>query len=259
MLAEPMTVDKLARLEAAASEISDISGRGVLVCHDMKIGPVKPLPDHDVTVFVHLLPHTVQSYRESPLTLVKNSWQYECRLLVGRPLGEIESISRIDRDLVLRGALGIEHCLALLEERRNEYIGWTSQSESSELVTEQAAMGDLDAYDVLELALYSILRNASNALRWRLGRSYGIGIDIEDMLLFEKVFWEFGMASCPVHAWERKRRLREGLEVASDSGAESARSEAAEFLEGLGRFVASCPQGDDLLDTYVGGSLPTKA
>ena len=237
ILRDPVTPKHLESVEAVCNDLSNLECKDVAIVHDLRVGPVKPLTDKKVTVLIHLLLHSVDSYRHSPLLLVQNSWQHEAQQLWGMRLEVVRRIDEVTLDMVQNGALGVRHCLELLEQRRNDYLGWTEIDGHNHLLMKPMSTHAITEHDLVELAFYGVLRSASNLLRCRLGVTQGIGIDEEDMHEFQSVFDGFRYASLPLELWRMKRVFRHSTRALSRQNTRTVIDCAGEFLTELDVYV----------------------
>lgn len=232
-------IDCLHRLFA---RLQDRSSQHLDVQYALKDGPMKP-PAHDRPVlFFHVLLHSVPSYCQSPLTLVKRSWQMEARPFIGVGPGRIERLLPVSRDELLCSAIGVSECHRLLQALRTPYLEWATQDRSAAPVMRLNSLPVTDDLSIVETAIYCVLRCASNACRWLLGRTTGIGILANAIDTFEALFGASGWASIPRDAYIAKRQIRSGQVTASPQLAALWQSRALAFLDALHSCVESIPR-----------------
>lgn len=236
---DPMTDEKHAEVESVFEKVKAESETDHLsVSYELKDGPIKPGPAKDVNLFFHVLLHTVSSYQDSPLILVKNSWQYEARRLLGMEIGELESIPGVTRSELLEGKLGIRHSRDLLESRASACLEWGGDS-GDELKLEMRSIEFDESFELLELCYYVVLRAASNALRYVLDRTEGVGIGADDMRLFSVLFEPMELSGMPFKYSLEKERLRDGEWYPKPRELKVRVEQAFEFLDNLEEFIAS--------------------
>ncbi|MGR9053478.1 MAG: hypothetical protein ACU84J_12595 [Gammaproteobacteria bacterium] len=208
ILTDPMDTNKLNRINHVFEELRNFETTNIGITYAIAEGPIKPLPHKQINIFFHVLLHSVTSYKKSPLILVKNSWQYESHHLIGAPLAEIEFIPEPNLLEITNGLLGIKHCKELIENKKSSYFFWANSHNHCRLLSTEVKFNEV--CETLEICFYSILRAASNSLRFILGHSWGIGIDAQDMALFEQVFAELKLSTVPSMAIRKKECLRQG-------------------------------------------------
>lgn len=211
ILRDPMTVEKLREVSRIFEELRNDSTNEVRVSYRIADGPIKPLPSADLDLFFHVLLHTIESYVSSPLVLVKNSWQYDARTIIGAPLADIQRIPGVFYQELVYGKLGIRHCHELIQTSGSACLEWLPDQTSGGLALCLRPVKFCEPQELLEICYYSVLRSASNALRFAMGRSKDIGIDTADMRLFARVFHDLRQADLPIQYYQEKIRLRQGL------------------------------------------------
>lgn len=232
VVTDPMDENKLAKIERIFIKLRNQETNNIGITYAMAEGPIKPLPQKRVNIFFHVLLHTISSYKNSPLILVKNSWQYESHHLVGAKLSDIQIIPEPALTEIVNGALGIMHCKELVEEKKSSYFSWDTNSNNCQLVTKEVKFNE--GCEILEICFYSILRAASNALRYILGHTWGIGINAEDMLVFQDVFSELKASNIPFSVVQKKGVLRQGAWYPTNQDVMDWLDISLSFLEELG-------------------------
>lgn len=232
ILRDPMSRTKYEEVDRIVSSLQEESKRDIYISYQIADGPIKPLVTRGVNLFFHIILHTVQSYRSSPLVLVKNSWQYEAQRFLGLELREIQRIPEPSLTELLDGKLGIKHCKELVTSGSSAYLEWINENANS-LTIHLTPLKFSEIYEVVEICYYSVLRGASNALRYIFGHSRGIGIGYEDMRIFFEVFQSFRYKSLPVSFWQEKVKLRQGAWHPEHKDVRKRIEQALEFLSAL--------------------------
>ena len=237
ILGTPMTEEKHSIVEESLSEICSQPYHEVGFRYRIADGPMKPDSSDACHIFLHTLLHTVASYRNSPLVLVKNSWQYEARALLGRPVSDFHTISGVDWELVLSGSLGIRHCLKMIESQRTACLVWVP-GEGGVLEIESQDVPLTTGIQLLDLSYYSVLRCASNCLKAICMNRAGIGIKEPDMREFSVVFDSLAGSEYPLECVSKKAELRRSQEASEAECADEV-SRCVSFLKHLERIVVS--------------------
>ncbi|RLE38759.1 hypothetical protein DRJ17_03095 [Candidatus Woesearchaeota archaeon] len=159
-----MTKEKYNKIEEIYMKTTELSTPDVDVSYSIKDGPFKPVSEKEKEVFSHVILHTEESYCRSPLMLVKNSWQYEMPYF-GKPVAEIQSVKGVDEDMLINGALGLNHLIGLVKNDESAYLDW-EDTDSGIMRSNIFPLKFIEANERLEFYFYSILRCASNTLRW---------------------------------------------------------------------------------------------
>ena len=73
----PMTDKKLNAIKRLFENLRNETKNNVDVQYAIADGPMKPPSDKEHEIFYHVILHTSETYKKSPLLLVENSWQYE--------------------------------------------------------------------------------------------------------------------------------------------------------------------------------------
>lgn len=227
-----MSRAKYTEVDRIVSSLQDESKADIYISYQIADGPIKPLPAKGVNLFFHIILHTVRSYRSSPLILVKNSWQYEAQRLLGLELSDIQRIPEPSLRELLDGKLGIKHCKELVRSGSSTCLEWLAGNTNS-LTIHLTPLKFSEIYEVLEICYYSVLRGASNALRYILGHSLDIGIGYEDMRMFFEVFQSFRYRNLPLSFWEEKIKLRQGTWYPKHQDLRKRIEQALEFLSVL--------------------------
>lgn len=207
----------------------------------MKDGPMKPSAHDRPVLFLHVLLHSIQSYRESPLTLVKRSWETEAQPFIGASPASLERLAPVSRDELLRSAIGIHDCFELLQRLQTPFLEWTTTGDSDEHFMCLKTQPVTDDLAILETAIYCTLRCASNACRWLLGRSAGVGIQANTVDTFESFFGTSSWASTTRDAYVTKKLVRAGKVTVSPRLAETWQSRALDFLDILRSHTEAIP------------------
>jgi len=247
VLRDPMDQLKYDEVSRIFESICDFRHDNVSVSYLIADGPVKPLITKSLNIFFHVLLHTETTYRDSPLTLVKASWQYESHAILGAELVDIQRIPVVSLSEVIGGKLGIDHCRNLVETESSAYLKWIATQNTNVLSMHLSPVKFSEAAELLELCHYSVLRGASNSLRHLFGHSWDIGIDDKDMLMFEEVFESFPYNSRPLEMLQEKRKLRSGAWYPSARDVGLCVEQALEFLAAL---RADLPQRPKLPSPY---------
>lgn len=232
VLKDPMDDEKLRAIESIFHGLSDFRNDKVSVTFEIADGPIKPLPFKKINIFFHVLLHTVETYRSSPLILVKNSWQYDSNIISGNPVRNIQRIQEPTLDQIIGSPLGIEHCIRLINEKSSAYLKWNKVDNSNYLM-ELTPIEFKERCELIELVMYSILRCASNSLRYVLGYSRNIGIDYDSMFAFSELFSGFKYKDLPIDTCKRKVELRRGEWYPKESDVVIYTEQGLEFLESL--------------------------
>lgn len=232
---DKMTEDRYHALEALLENLKNGASKDVDVMYAIADGPMKPPSEKENEVFFHIILHTEETYKKSPLLLVENSWQYENPYL-GKPVHEIRRIqSGVTKDMLLHGALGIEHLTELVKKNESAYLGW-EKTESGVMQMKIYPITFKEIDEQLELYFYSILRCASNTLRLiTKNNKIGIGQDMCD--LFKKTCRDFKYNRLPQEVHTDKRLLRNRQLILSGGFAKRYQIQAIEFLEALDRYI----------------------
>jgi len=232
VLRGPMTREHYRAVECVFLELQNLTSPGIVISFMIADGPIKPLPSSEYTLFFHVILHTMESYRSSPLLLVKNSWQYDARLIYGMPIVEIEKCPEPDIMTVISSPLGIEHSLALVNDCASTYLKWEPVGSNSWTIG-LTALPFHEQLEIVEICCYAVLRAASNALRYVLGISRGIGIDDRDMDMFRQVFSEWELCDFPSELHRLKKSMRTGSWVPTVSDTEQIIGRSRQFLGAL--------------------------
>jgi len=204
-----MSQEKFDEVDNIVQNIQNYSNPNISITYKIADGPIKPMINKSVNLFLHILLHTLESYKNSPLLLVKNSWQYDGHKILGAELREIQSIKQPSIDVVINGKLGLNHCVELITSKASAYLVWEKQNAKLLNIALKTYLF-IDAHELQEICYYSVLRGASNALRFTLGHSWGIGIEYSDMKKFAEVFFDFKLKNYPLKVWQEKVRIRQG-------------------------------------------------
>jgi len=209
VLKDPMTKKKHNEVKRIFENLQNHATDNIAIMYQIADGPIKPFPLKKVNLFFHVLLHTVKSYKKSPLILVKNSWQYEEHTIIGLPLAEIQKIPEIKLDTLLDGKLGIRHCKELILSHASAYLEWLDAEDMQSMDMVLTPILFKENCEILEICYYSVLRGASNSLRYILGHSKDIGIDVKDMQLFSQVFHDFKHKELPLNYCYEKIKFRQ--------------------------------------------------
>lgn len=230
---DPMTEFKMNIIKRIFEELCNNGDDNISISYLIADGPLKPLPKSKYHLFFHVLLHTVSSYKDSPLILVKNSWQHEAQLILGMRLRDIQHIPEPNVETVLDSPLGLKHCRSLVVERGSAYLEWIKKSGKYEITLTPITFKE--SHDILEICFYSVLRGASNALRYVFRNSAGIGIDYDHIICFEQVFHDFRLNKLPLDFLSRKIKLRRDFLKENISTIEETIDKTIAFLDELSK------------------------
>lgn len=225
----PMTTEKYKSVGRVFENVRDHTRRYVDFQYAIADGPMKPVSEKECEMFYHVILHTEESYKDSPLVLVENSWQYEESFL-GKPPRSLRRIKGVDRNILINGVLGIDHLAQLVADNESAYLGWEEKDGIMQMNVYPIKFKEND--ERLELYFYSILRCASNALRYLTGNSR-IGIDADMCILFENIFSDFRHSDMPAETYRDKRLLRNKKLVLSENFVQSYQAKTIDFLKNL--------------------------
>jgi hypothetical protein len=230
----PMTVGKYGAINHVFEEMRNTTGADLDYLFAVADGPIKPVSERHFEVFYHVILHTEQSLRDSPLAVVKNSWQYE-KPFLGEPLSGMISLPGVDKDMLFHSAMGIDHLLRLVKKDEGAYLGWQDRGDGL-MEMKMFPLKFTEPAERLELYIYSILRCASNTLRYITGNNR-IGIGLDMCTTFEEVCGDMRRSGLPREAFIDKRLLRNRLLVLSESFLQNYQANAVGFLEDLRKYV----------------------
>ena len=174
------------------------------VIYSTAVGPMKPKSFKGQEIFLHCLVHTAESYKNSPLHLVKLSWQ-KYKPISGTHLKKIQSYNGITKDMLLNSALGINHLIELVSKDQSSYLDWEKGKGCMQhkIFPLQFKHDDEKA----DLYMYAVLRCASNMLRLHTGdNKVEIGKKMTNM--FIKNFPEIKSNEFPQQIVNEKSLLR---------------------------------------------------
>src|SRR3989344_8168573 len=177
-------------------------------------GPMKPFSSKRFEIFFHCLLDSVKTYRESPLLLVKNSWQ-QFNPIFGIPLKEIQSFSGVTKDMLVNSLLGINHLIELVSNDSSAYIGW-EESGNGFMKPRIFPLHFKINSEKADLYIYSALRCASNWLRYTT-KDNSIGIDGNMASLFKIKFPNNRFKEFPNKLLHDKKILRNKLDISDIS------------------------------------------
>jgi hypothetical protein len=245
LLNDPMTLEKYNKIENIFSNLQNYENKDALVSYKIADGPIKPLPVKKHNIFFHVLLHTIKSYRDSPLVLVKNSWQHESKAILGLPISKIERINGVTLDELLNGKLGIKHCKKLITDSSSTFLEWMGRKDNDDkLSISLKPIRFSENHELLEICYYSVLRAASNTLRYLKKITKGIGIDIKDMIEFEKTYGSFKKSKLPIDMYYEKAKLRKGEYHPLHRDAILRMEQSLEFLTRLERELINSNDAD---------------
>jgi len=234
VVVDKLTEERYRRLQSILDGLKN-STPGVDVMYAIADGPMKPPSEKESEVFFHICLHTLATYKDSPLQLVKNSWQYEQPYL-GKPLCQIQNIpTGVTKDVLLHGLLGVGHLGSLVCNNESAYLGW-EKAEDGRMAMRLIPLKFKEIDERLELYFYSILRSASNTLRWMTGNNE-IGIDSDICGLFRKTCHDFEHKNLPQEVYVDKRLMRNRKLILTEGFAQRYQMKAIEFLNGLEQYV----------------------
>ena len=124
----------------------------------------------------------------------------------------------------------------MLEIKKSQYLGWIQNTQGIMMMSMEP-LDVKDAESLIELSLYSILRGASNALRYLLKRTSGIGIDWEMVKMFRTEFMGHKWSNLPEYAYLTKIKLRQGQFMPNDIDAMLLSEKADSFLCALSKQI----------------------
>ncbi|MCD4709173.1 MAG: hypothetical protein K8S62_15730 [Candidatus Sabulitectum sp.] len=232
----PMTKNLYHCVSSIFAELCNMSDTDVGISYQIADGPVKPLPQTRINLFFHVLLHTVDSYKSSPLKLVKTSWQSEARTLLGIPVYQIQTYFTLSLTDIIRGPLGIRHCCDLIESTGSAYLIW-QKAENERLDLSFSPVFFSERCEVVEICFYGVLRGASNALRWWFNSPKSFGIDLSDMITFSDFFFDFQSKNLPMKMWKKKSALRMGSWYPSVTETSRIVCQSLVFLRNLEIFI----------------------
>ncbi|RJQ16876.1 hypothetical protein C4573_02330 [Candidatus Woesearchaeota archaeon] len=224
----PMTKDKYATLQSILEELKHNQTQETDVLYAIADGPFKPASEKENEIFIHFILHTEESYKRSPLLLVKRSWQ-DAMPYLGKPLGDIQKIPDVDNVELLYGELGIANLRNLVDMNRGCYLGWKTIQNSSIMRNTLFDLNFTEPSEQLELYFYAILRSASNALRY-VTDDNTIGIGMKMTHHFEQHFSIMTHSGIPRQAYLDKRHLRNRALALSEQFAREYQRKAMDFL-----------------------------
>lgn len=247
VVSDPMTKQKYNTIDNIFSELQELSDSEVSVSYKIADGPIKPKVTKKVNLFLHVLLHTISSYKNSPLILVKNSWQYDAHKIIGVDLVEIQKINEPSLYEIIYGKLGIAHCIELVESKSSAYLEWLRKNKDNQMSLNLSSIIFDERCEIIEICYYAVLRAASNSLRYVLGHSWGIGIDPHDMEIFKKTFLNFKYNDLPLNYALEKIELRKGLRLPSNNDLSIITEKTITFLKSLKNHLS---ETSDLKSLY---------
>lgn len=212
-------------------------------------GPMKPFSKKEYEAFFHILLHTEETYRNNPLLLVANSLQYQ-KPFLGKSLKDIKSIPGINLSMLLDSPLGIKHLQELVQTDSSAYLGW-EEKENRLMEINLYPIKFTKQDEQLELYLYSILRSASNTLRYKNQDSQKINISINDCKKFQKEFPNFPLNQLPLEAFKTKRKLRNRKLILTERVCKGYQSRTIDFLNKLEEYLTNYSFNDILLTKII--------
>jgi hypothetical protein len=233
IIVDSMTPEKYQILDNIFTELRNMSSNGIDVLYTIADGPMKPKTELPWEIFGHYIVHDKSSYRESPLVLVENSWQYEEPFL-GTPLSELRKIPGVDKAMLLDTPMGIRHLREGVVNNEGGYLGWEETDGEMQMTMNSLKFDSPE--ERLELYFYSILRCASNTLRLITGDNR-IGIGPEMYTQFEKTCHDFDMSNLPRDVYSLKRDLRQRKLILTDSFVSSYQLKTIDFLTSLEKYA----------------------
>jgi len=232
-----MTPEKYQAIRKAYENALNFGHGPIDVQFALKDGPMKPMTEEASCIFLHGILHTEKSYRESPLVLVENSWQY-AEPIAGKSPMQLRKIKRVTPNLLLDGALGINHCAHLVQTNSSAYLKWVEQDGVYRNKLNPMVFTTPEAK--LELYCYAALRCASNFVKMRYGnQGKDIGIGGEMARLFGTTFPDTRWNKYPTGVLEEKTALRQGVLLPTEAYVLNKQVRTLDFLGALKRYVES--------------------
>jgi hypothetical protein len=242
VLKDPMTIYKYNEVERIFSALQDESRENIIVKYALLAGPIKPAVTEKYTLFMHGMLFTVNSYQSTPATLTKYSWQREERILRGRSLRDVENIQEIGLNDILDGLFGIRQCKEMLMSRSSWWLTWEKEESNDKMFLKQLSYELKEKEDLLEFCYYSVLRGASNALRYAIGLSRLVGIDQDDLKFFSQKFKKFKYRDLPLQFYKEKVSMRQGVIKPQTRLVDTRIRQSIDFLSAL---------EDELITNYL--------
>ena len=132
--------------------------------------------------------------------------------------------------------MGIRHLRELVQTDSSTYLGW-EEKENGLMQMKQYPLHFTKPDEKLELYLYSILRSASNTLRYLNQDSKEIHICANDCQRFQQEFPDFSLKQLPLEAFKTKRDLRNRKLILTEMTYNKYQSRTLSFLNELEEYL----------------------
>lgn len=229
-----LDLEKYRKVERVFEELQNEASQNIDIQYAVFDGPMKPHSERENEVFFHVVLHTPETYKQSPLLLVKNSWQFEMPFL-GKSLRGYQSFPKgVTREMLFSSGLGIDSLVKMVATDSSLYCGWDVRERVVEPKVGEKQFYGLD--ERLELYYYAILRAASNTIRFFTGNNRE-GIGLQMCANFQRYFGDFAHAGLPREVYDNKRLLRNKVLVLSSRFVSQYQQKALGFLKELREYV----------------------
>jgi len=234
LISREIDIAKYHAIECVFDNLKNGSSRGLDVQYAIFDGPMKPHSEREHEVFFHVILHTPETYKQSPLLLCKNSWQFE-RPFLGKAPSEYQRFPRgVTKGGLFHSGLGIGSLIKMVITDSSLYCGWEQNGGLIQPKVGEKVFHELD--ERLELYYYSILRAASNTIKLFTGNNRE-GIDLKMCSDFQMYLGDFKFSGLPKEIYDNKRLLRNKTLVLSSMFVSQYQQKALDFLNGLKKYI----------------------
>ncbi len=232
---DKLTADRYVKLENILENARNLETKDVGIRYAIKTGPYKELSEKETTLFNHVLVYEGSTAGSKGMVLTDVSW---ARQKPYYGLSIAETLPRkpiITKEMLVNQHEGINYLLDLCKTNTTTHGLWIKDGE--QMVKERIVEQKTDTHDILELYFYSILRCASNTLRYYTG-NYAYDIDETMCRDFNQLTGRnFSLSKVPYETHTDKRLLRNKFLLHTDSLVQSYQHRAITFLEQLQQYV----------------------